>query len=381
MGHAFRWVRRRIEPIGIDIGARYVRMVQFARHHGQISALDCRQRILPCGLSAAGERSRIVAEAVSDMLAEGNFIGRDVVTALSWQDLFSRNLRIPNMPPEEIEPVVAFESAERFGVEPDQAEIRFMISGDVRQGTEVRQEVLVFGAARERIHAHVRMLEDLRLRPAAIDAGPCAVFRGFERFFRRDEDRGKVNAFVDLGYSGTRVIISRGSDLIFFKAIPVGGERFDELVSERLDLTLEDARQIRTQSSPSFEGPPGESGRESPGGPPGGNNTRHAVLDAIRPALDQLGKEIALCLRYCSVTFRGLRSELITAVGGEARNRDMLRVLSDHVNVPFRVGEPMRNVTTECGADTPDRRAGQPEWATAVGLALKSTGGSAEVAA
>ena len=87
--------------------------------------------------------------------------------------------------------------------------------------------------------------------------------------------------------------------------------------------------------------------------------------------LDQLAKEIALCLRYCSVTFRGIRCDEVTAVGGESYNIDMLRMLSDQVNVPFRVGRPMRNMVAESDIGGLDRRSGQPEWATVLGLALK----------
>ena len=105
------------------------------------------------------------------------------------------------------------------------------------------------------------------------------------------------------------------------------------------------------------------------------------VLEAVRPVMEQLGKEIALCLRYCSVTFRGLRSDTVTAVGGNASDGDLLQMLSDHVDVPFRVGRPMRNIVVENDLDGADRRTGLPEWAMALGLALKPVTQTAEVAA
>jgi Tfp pilus assembly PilM family ATPase len=71
------------------------------------------------------------------------------------------------------------------------------------------------------------------------------------------------------------------------------------------------------------------------------------------------------------VTFRGPRADAITVVGGEAPNADILQMLSDQVNIPFHTGKPMRNIAYEIESDGADRRAGQPEWATALGLALK----------
>jgi Tfp pilus assembly PilM family ATPase len=67
-------------------------------------------------------------------------------------------------------------------------------------------------------------------------------------------------------------------------------------------------------------------------------------------------------------------------VGGEAGNVDTLRLLADQVNVPLQVGRPVRNIGTDGGGSGADRRSGQPEWATAVGLALKPIPAEAQVA-
>jgi type IV pilus assembly protein PilM len=234
---------------------------------------------------------------------------------------------------------------------------------------------------RARLDAQVEMLAQLQLQPVAIDAGPCAIFRGFERFLRRDEDRNKVNAFVELGYSGTRVVIARGPDLIFFKNIPIGGHRFEEMISEQLELSPEEAGDIRVRihrqhvASLIGQPPPSEPDEVV------SDDLQRTVFDTLRPGLEHLSKEIALCLRYCSVTFRGLRSETVTVVGGEACNRDILRLLSDQVNVPFRIGRPMHNIGGEMDGLGAERRAGLPEWACACGLALKPVGDQVEAAA
>lgn len=380
VGRSSSWVRRRVDPIGIDFGARRIRMLQLACGRGQPVVTACAQRMLPAGVQDRAEYHRLRSEAVADMLAEGGFVGRDVVTALPWDDLQVRNLRIPTMPEAEIKEVIQFEAAERFGLDPYDAEVRFVVAGDVRQGADVRQEVMVFAARRSTVQDHVAGLAKMGLRPVAIDVGPAAIFRGFDRFLRRTEDHGEMNAFVDLGYSATRVVMSHGPDLMFFKTIPVGGRRFDELVSEQLDLSLSEAAQMRIrlhrQHVAAITGQPAPADEDELAG----ENVRRAVLDALRPALEQLSKEIALCLRYCSVTFRGPRFDEVTVVGGEACNADILRVLADQVNAPFNVGRPMRSLTFDSDFHGADRRTGQPEWATAVGLALKPVDLGAEVA-
>lgn len=338
------------------------------------------EREIPTGVTTPAECQQRRMQAVEEMLSEGIFTGRDVITSLGWDDVQIRSLRIPSMPEEEVCEVVRFEAADRFGLDPASAEVRFLIAGDVRQGTEIKQEIVVFGTPRTAVDNHIAMLNELTLSPVAIDVGPCATFRCFERFLRRDEDQYQVNAFLDIGYSASRVIVCRGPEITFVKSIPVGSRRLDELVSEQLDLSLTEADQIRNrlhlQHVAAMTGHmPWNQDDE-----PVGETTRRAVLDAIRPALDQLGKEIGLCLRYCSVTFRGPRADAFTVVGGEACNTDILQVLSDQVNLPFRPGRVTRNIAFDKPFSGADRRTGQPEWSGVLGLALKPVNEEAVVA-
>ncbi len=351
-------------------------MIQLVHEGERFAVLDCAQQIVPLEIKSRAEYELIILSSVSRMLKEGRFAGRDVVTALGWNDLQIRNLRLPADTQGDVENEIRRQAEERFGMDPVETEFRFLPAGDVRQGTEVCQEVIVLGAARSTIETHIDLLGKLGLKPAAIDAGPCALFRSFERFLRREEDDEQVHALVDMGYEATRVVLSRGTDLILFKAIPLGGRHFDRLLSERLDLSRYEASEIRMRVQGCRAD--SETGNADENDPPP-DSLKRAVFDALRPALEQIGKEIALCLRYCSATFRGLRCETITTVGGQARDPALRGFLADQVGLPFEVGRPMRNVVLDRGGCTLDRRAGQPEWAMAVGLALKPLHQTVEV--
>lgn len=381
MSRSFSWIQRPIEPIGIDLGTRFVRMLQVARHKEQLTVTAFAQYEIAPGTYGPEEMEEIRVRAIAAMLSEGRFTGRDVVIALPWDQLHIRSVRVPPMPEADVADAVRFEAAERLGIAPEEAEIRYILAGDVRQGTEMRQEVIVLGAERSVIQGYINLLHKVGLRPAAIDAAPCALFRSFERFLRRGEDRNEANVFIDLGYSGTQVAVSRGSELIFVKSIPIGGRRFDELVAESLALAPTEAVQIRgrlrSHHLAALAGP----GNEEATNVPVDDNIRRSVLDALRPALEQLGKEIALCVRYCAVTFRGPRADAVTVVGGEASDADILQALSDQVNIPFHTGKPMRHVTYEAELRGSDRRSGQPEWSTALGLVLKPQRTGLETAA
>ncbi|MHC4441665.1 MAG: pilus assembly protein PilM [Planctomycetota bacterium] len=379
MGQNSSWIRRQVHPIGIDFGTRFIRMLQLARHGGQFEIVGCAHRAVPPNLQSPLDYDRFRSRAVGQMLEEGGFVGNEVVSALGWSDLWMRSIRVPMMPIEKTKEVVRFEAAECLELDPNDDQIRFMIAGDVRQGMAIYQEVLVFGAGRKTVENHLDMLTRLGLLPVYIDAGPCAIFRPFERFLKRETDAETVNVFLDLGYKASRVVISRGAELVFIKSIPIASSQFNQLVSEQLDLSLEEVIQIRgrlhNQYLAGLEGDP----RHTDPDEAVGETLQRAVLDTLRPFVEQLGKEISLCMRYCSSTFRVLRYDKITVVGGEAYNTDILRLLSDQVGITFETGRPMRNISSHGRFDGMNRRAGRPEWTTAVGLALKPVYEMAEV--
>ena len=96
-----------------------------------------------------------------------------------------------------------------------------------------------------------------------------------------------------------------------------------------------------------------------------------SIHDAIRGLAEDLCREISLCLRYCSVTFRGLRTHQITLTGGEAYDRARVGLLNDQLGMPCKVGQPLKGVDTS-GVDLgADRRVTATEWALCVGMAIR----------
>ena len=99
---------------------------------------------------------------------------------------------------------------------------------------------------------------------------------------------------------------------------------------------------------------------------------RWTMFDAVRGEVEALAKEIALCLRYCSVTFRGLRFVTVTFTGGEAYEPALRELIGQHLNLPCVIGQPLRGVDVS-GLDLGNRRGHLAEWAVCTGLALRGT--------
>ena len=368
--HKHRW------PIALDIGADSIKMLQIQRERSLVSVAACsRWRFPQVGGQDPAQRPKLAAEAIRAMLKQNGFYGQDVVTSLSSSQLMIKNLRMPHMPDDEMQQAVIWEIKERFGFDVDRGQVCFLNAGAIRQGTESRDEIVVLFAASETVESHLELLSEVGLRPLHIGAEPVAVFQAFERFLRRRADEQAVSVLVEIGFSATRVIVARGRQIVFIKSIDIGGRKFNQTTAERLNLSYAEAAELRMRVMREHEGdatapaaPDADAARREAST---GADVQWTLCDAVRADVEALSKEIALCLRYCSVTFRGLRPDKVTLVGGEAYDPNLLRLLTDQLGIECVVGQPLRGVDLSCVDVGSDRRHLLTEWTHCAGLACR----------
>jgi Tfp pilus assembly PilM family ATPase len=79
-----------------------------------------------------------------------------------------------------------------------------------------------------------------------------------------------------------------------------------------------------------------------------------------------------LCLRYCSVTFRGVRPSSVMLTGGEAHDPAVVSLLAEQLNIPCQVGQPLRGIDVSSVDLGGDRRSNLAEWTLCAGLAARA---------
>jgi len=345
-----------IQPIGLDLGEDSVKMLQ-------IELVAGRPRVRAAA-RAALEDATALPRVIGDMLRCGNFAGRGVVAALPREILHIKNLRLPMIPAAELGGAIQFEARNVFNFDTDSAHVEFLAAGEVRQGTEVRQEVIVMAARDEDVEPVIQNLHSAGLVIESLDAEPCALYRTVERFMRRKQDEQEVVVLIEVGLRRTQVLIGRGAEIQFFKPIEVGGRRLNDSVSRKLRIEYEEALALRRRLAEAPRPLPGHATVQDP--------VRQAVFDATRSTIEELGREISLCLRYYSVTFRGQRPSRVRLAGGEAHDPNLATTLSAILSLPVEPARPLASVDTTAMRPA-DRRGPMSEWAVPLGLALKKT--------
>jgi type IV pilus assembly protein PilM len=361
----FRLTRAQPQPIGVDIGHDSIKLLQLQVVGNELEVVAAAKQAIPEELRGQPELLMSnVTDMVRQMLRHQPFVGRNIVTSLPRGIVHVKNLRLPLMPQAELEAAVQFEAKNIFPFETEQAFVRYLPAGEVRQGTDTRQEVIVLAAKHEDVENFIETIHRCGAAIDSLDFEPCAIYRGIERFIRRREDEQEVHVLVDVGLSRSQVIIGKGRDISFVKPIDVGGRMFNEAVSRKLGISLEEARSLRRRLSETND--TSESAKKDP--------VRQAVQDATRSPMEELGREISLCLRYYSVTFRGQRPNRVRVVGGEACDPQLHMILNSVLAIPAEAARPLRNAGIS-RMKANDRSGLLCEWSVAFGLGLKKTAG------
>jgi type IV pilus assembly protein PilM len=362
-----------IQPIGLDIGHDSVKMLQLevtgtgpARTLSVIAAAKC--PLPEQARKDPARRAALAVDVINRALSQQPFVGRDVVATLPRELVHVKNLRLPPIPADELEAAVRFEARSAFPFDPEEARVEFLPAGEVRQGNESRQEVIVLAAKNTDIEQYLQQLDVSDLHARALDTEITGLFRAFERFVRRREDEQEAHILIDIGARRTQVVIGKGRDVGFYKPVELGGLHLLDAISRKLGITVDEARALRKRLV--------EASIDTPAGPgvTKKDPVRQAVFDATRSVAEDMGRELAMCLRYFSVTFRGHKASRARLVGGEAADPQLRSVFESMLNIPVEAGRPLFSVDTSKMRAT-DRRGPMSEWALATGLGLRFVSG------
>lgn len=339
---------RRYGPIGIDIGTRSVKLMQFSADQARL--IDAVRWELPAEFDPA-DRAAHIAEAIGQAREGRKFRGRDAVLSLAAPQLFVQNIRVAKPPDGDLERTVRQEAAGRLPFAASEAEVRFLDAADVRQGDLTKREVIVLACHKSVVEKMLDIADRASLRAVALDAEPTALLRSYVKQFRRDEDREQRAMFAHIGATNSVVVIARGAEVLFVKYIDLGGLHMDEAVATHLNMPRSEAAMLRRHNGDR------RADQQDP-------DLARSLAASIRPIIERLANELSLCMRYHSVTFRGQPLMRLVLGGGEATPA-LLDELAARVDLRCELGDPLRSFS----AVVPGGRHAQ--WDVAAGLALR----------
>jgi type IV pilus assembly protein PilM len=385
------WFGSKPAPIGVDLGSDALRLIQVeTSRRGAKTLVAAASAAVPaeCRQSSTA-RIDFFQDATRKLLTSGGFRGRQAVLSLPAACMHIERLRLPKFDDAQTKQAVQFESRGKLPIDPCNALLRHVVAGEVYQAQEPMNEVIVMAAGKEVMQRYLAAAGKAKLDVVGMTAEPQATVDCFAHALSGSAQASQTRMFVDLGLAGTRVYIARGPQLLFARALPLGGMHLNQAVATQMKIPLEKARELRSQRHQGS----GEAKREA------GNSTEFFPL-AIRPKADAGGgtavatppvapaamnpvdaacaavlrsliDELELCLRYHEMTFPSCPVEQVTFIGGEANKRTLCQHIASALGLPAQTGDPLSRIDSSGGSlQGLDPSRPQPAWAVAVGLSL-----------
>jgi len=417
-------------PIGVDFGSDCLRLVQVIPAGNEFKLVAAASADVPSTVRHdPAARINFFVETTKDLLAQGKFRGRQCVLGLPAASMFIQHLRMPKLEGEDMKKALPWELRGKLPIDPSHALLRHVVAGDVYEGQEPKSEVIVIAAANHMVHQLLAAAAKAKLDVIGMNVEPKALVDCFTHIYRRKTDEGVTNCYIDIGCVATRAVVARGTDILFARTIPVGGDHFSRATANALKIKLEEAKVLRVkiaQAQPAMaeetrKGPPPVRGArpeqsiensfallaaglpperrseptpavpapaaaaaEAPGTalPADAELAKQAKLveQACRELVTRLVDELELCRRYYETTFPSHPIDRLIFVGGEARQKALCQHIARAMGLAAQVGDPMvrMNKSGELGVEHGiDRRQPQPGWAVAIGLSLGPASGAA----
>lgn len=376
----------KVNAIGIDFGSESLRMAQIQVTDGEPHLIAAASVSIPLGVRKdPAVKLQFLTDSCRSLYTKGGFIGKRAVLALPASSIYVQHIRLPKMDEDSLRKALPWEVRGKIPMDPAQAMIRHITAGDFVQDQEAKLEVILLAARRDAIDQILKAAEAAKLDVVNLQPESKAILDCFRGIFRRKPEAELTTLYIDIGFSGTRVLAAYGEQILFLRHIPIGGDQFNYAASVVLKVPAHQARQRRIDDAENADGADGADGDDpahdgfDPNMDPMSAKRqaeRAMIEEACREPLERLNSELELCRRYHEATFPNRPIELIIFVGGEARQRTLCQQIARRLGIAAQLGDPMvrlgriSKIREGCGLDL--NRA-QPDWAVAIGLSMGST--------
>lgn len=376
LGFAQNWFSAKPNPIGIDFGTDTLRLAQ-VQTTGPTHALFAAGCCEVPDFAKVDHESRLdfFEQAVRDLLSRGKFKGRSAVLALPASLMFVHRLRLPRMSDADLKEAAAVECKGKIPIDPDAALLRHVVTGSVRVFGQPMLDVIVLASPKDAINKYLAAAARAKLNVVGMKIEPMAVLDCFREVHRRKIDADSVTLYVDLGVTGTRVVVAQGTHLFGLSTLDIGGRAFDHAVATAMEVSTDDARLLRLKHSTAQTSALARDIRNVSPRPALEAQTLR-VSHALCATTARLAAAIQDCRTRHDATFPRRKVERVMFLGGEASSHKLCMDIAEAIGLPAQIGDPLVRMgrTSEIPIESGiDRRLPQPAWAVAIGLSFEAS--------
>jgi type IV pilus assembly protein PilM len=317
----------RDEPLfGLDIGHSSIKVMQLELASGSAPkvlgygmAKFPPQAVLNGVISNFEQMSKAMYGLFKDEL-HGSIYTRRVACSLPTSHTYSRLMRIPEMPDNDIAEAIKLEAEQYIPMPIANLYIDYDVSTRDASGIEL----LMVATPKTIVDSYLQLFKALELEPVALEPSVNATSRLFSI---ADAAHTEPSILIDFGSVATDVAVF-DKTMIVNSTLSGGSEMMTKLIAQRLNIDEQEAYEMKSKYGI------------------GASENQHHVAEAVAPMLDALVKEVRKIMRYYNERVgqsdRNI-AHIITS-GGGATMPGIDEYLSKALGLPAKTLDPWQNL-------------------------------------
>ncbi len=336
--------------VAIDIGSSVVKLVEVRAGTGLLQVTAAATMPVPGSAIQSNMVSdtAVVAEVLRTMIETHGVRGHKAVTAVPGPAVIIKRVTLPVQSSQELENTILFEAGNFIPEDLENVNLDYQIIDYLEDGK--RMDVLLVAAKKDIVSSYAEAVRAAGLVPIVIDVDYFALENMFELNY--DPTPDQVIALVNVGARYSSINILKNGQSTFTGDVPVGGRDITDALVRDLGVEADVAERLKAGETVADVDP-------------------EQVAAAMAPAADTLIEEIhhALSFFWTAATDETINEVYLS--GGAARMPDLGERLSQRIEVPVAIADPLARATLAPGLNAARLREQAPEFAVAMGLAVR----------
>jgi len=333
---------------GLDIGFNSIKIIQIEANRKKKFVVKGYGTIL-FDPSAIKDGVIVDIESIAksiNSLFKNHIIGkiktRRVAVSIPSNRTYSQLLTLPKMAKKDLHQAVILEAEQYIPTQLDDLYVDYNVTRESSEGIDLQ----IVAVPKKIVDSYLLLMRVLGLEVVALETNIDSSSRLFIR-----ADRSNIpTILIDFGAVSSDISIYDGG-LITTGTVAGGGDNFTQLIADNLHVSQAEAQIIKTHYGLSV------------------SKRQAEIVKALKPDLDQLGKEIRRMIRYYEErsTTHGTINQIVT-MGGGANMPGLSDYLTDHLRLATRMCDPWQTLTFD--KLQPPSTSEKALYITATGLAM-----------
>jgi type IV pilus assembly protein PilM len=311
------------EPLfGLDIGHSSIKVMQLELESGKkpvVAGYGMTKFPPHAILNGVIVNYDLIGKALFDLFKSGlhgSVFTRRVACTLPTSHIFSRIMKIPSIPNDQITDAIRLEAEQYIPMPVDSLYLDYEITSRDDQNIEL----LMVATPKIIVDSYIKLLESLDLEPVALEPSVNATARMFSF---ADSTHNEPSILIDFGSISIDVAVF-DKTMIVNSTLAGGSEMMTQLISKGLKISEADAYEMKSKYGI------------------GVSEKQQQISKSIEPLLDNLIKEIRKITRYYNERVGQSQRQIakIITSGGGATMPGINQYLQKQLDIPAKTLDP-----------------------------------------